>query len=41
MQPGDVDKTVSDISKAQSLLGYHPNTSFKDGIRKFIAWKNK
>lgn len=40
MQPGDVDKTVSDISKAQKLLGYHPNTSFKDGIRKFIAWKN-
>ena len=41
MQPGDVDKTVSDISKAQSLLGYHPNTPFKDGVRKFIEWKNK
>lgn len=39
MQPGDVDKTVSDISKAQKLLGYNPSTSFKDGIRKFIAWK--
>lgn len=41
MQPGDVDKTVSDISKAQRLLGYNPNTSFKEGVRKFIAWKNK
>lgn len=40
MQPGDVDKTVSDISKAQRLLGYHPKTSFKDGVRKFIKWKN-
>ena len=39
MQPGDVDKTVSDISKAQRLLNYHPNTSFKDGVRKFIEWK--
>ncbi|MBQ3695961.1 MAG: SDR family NAD(P)-dependent oxidoreductase [Alphaproteobacteria bacterium] len=39
MQPGDVDKTISDISKAQNLLGYHPHTSFKEGIRKFIAWK--
>lgn len=41
MQPGDVDKTISDISKAKKLLGYHPATSFKEGIRKFIAWKNK
>lgn len=40
MQPGDVDKTVSDISKAQKLLAYNPNTSFKEGIRKFIEWKN-
>ncbi|MBQ4472062.1 MAG: SDR family NAD(P)-dependent oxidoreductase [Alphaproteobacteria bacterium] len=39
MQPGDVDKTVSDISKAQRLLGYHPHTSFKEGIRKFVEWK--
>jgi len=40
MQPGDVDKTVSDISKARTLLGYHPQTSFKEGIQKFVAWKN-
>lgn len=41
MQPGDVDKTVSDISKAQRLLGYNPKTSFKDGVRKFIEWKTR
>lgn len=39
MQPGDVDKTVSDISKAQRLLGYYPHTSFEQGVRKFIEWK--
>lgn len=39
MQPGDVDKTVCDWSKAQKLLGYTPKTSFKEGIRKFVQWK--
>ena len=38
MQKGDVDKTVSDISKAEKLLNYHPETSFTEGIRKFTEW---
>ena len=41
MQPGDVNKTVCDYSKAKNLLGYEPKTSFKQGIAKFIEWKNK
>ena len=41
MQPGDVNKTVSDITKAQKLLGYNPKTSFKDGIEKFVNWRMK
>ena len=28
MQPGDVPKTMADISKAREMLGYAPNTSF-------------
>ena len=39
MQPGDVDKTVSDITKARKLLNYNPQTSFKEGIRKFVEWR--
>ena len=39
MQPGDVDKTVSDITKAKSLLRYEPKTTFEEGIRKFIEWR--
>ena len=39
MQPGDVDKTVSDISKARKLLNYNPRISFEDGIKKFVEWK--
>ena len=38
MQPGDVDITYADISKAERLLGYKPSISFKQGIEKFIKW---
>lgn len=38
MQPGDVEKTYADISKAKEILGYDPKTDFKDGIRKFVQW---
>ncbi len=38
MQPGDVNKTNADISKATSLIGYHPKTSFQNGIKKFVEW---
>lgn len=38
MQAGDVDKTVSDCTKASRLLGYTPKTDFKTGIHNFINW---
>ena len=38
MQPGDVDKTYADISKAKKLIGYEPKTTFEEGIRKFVNW---
>ena len=41
MQPGDVEKTICDISKPQALLGYVPQTSFLDGIKKYVQWKGK
>lgn len=41
MQPGDVEKTVCDYTKAQKLLNYKPNTSFAEGIAKYVAWKRK
>ena len=37
-QPGDVSLTYADISKAQRLLNYHPETSFKSGVEKFKEW---
>ena len=38
LQPGDVDQTFADISKAKKLLGYNPKTNFIDGIDKFVEW---
>lgn len=38
MQPGDVDKTYADISKAKAMIGYEPQTNFAEGIRKFVEW---
>lgn len=38
MQPGDVDATFADISKAKMLLGYEPKMAFEEGIRRFVEW---
>jgi len=38
IQPGDVEKTFADISKAKQLLGYNPKTNIEDGIKKFVEW---
>ncbi|HKR05936.1 MAG TPA: GDP-mannose 4,6-dehydratase, partial [Bacteroidia bacterium] len=38
MQPGDVDTTFADISKAKKMFGYSPETKLKDGLMNFINW---
>ena len=38
MQPGDVDRTFADVSKAKKLIGYEPRVSFKEGINNFVKW---
>lgn len=38
MQPGDVNVTFADVSKAQGLLGYKPITDIKTGIKSFVEW---
>ena len=37
-QQGDVPLTWADISKAEKLLGYRPQTAMEEGLRKFVAW---
>lgn len=38
MQPGDVKQTYADISKAQRLIAYNPDTPIEDGLQKFAKW---
>lgn len=38
LQPGDVQQTNADITKAKNLIGYKPTTNFQNGIKKFVEW---
>jgi UDP-glucuronate 4-epimerase len=37
-QPGDVDRTWADVSRAKRELGWAPSTSFERGMELFLAW---
>ncbi len=41
LQPGDVPITFADISKAEKLLGYHPQVKAEKGIPLFVEWFRK
>jgi len=38
LQPGDVERTYADITRARELLGYAPRTKVEEGIPKFVQW---
>lgn len=38
LQPGDVQRTYADISRAERELGYRPNTSIEVGLARFVEW---
>ncbi len=38
LQAGDIVETLSDIKKAQTILGYHPKIGIHQGISKFVSW---
>ena len=37
-QPGDVERTCADVSRARALLGYAPTTRIEQGIPLFVEW---
>ena len=37
-RPGEVQRLVARISKAEELLGWKPEYTLKDGLREFIDW---
>ena len=38
VQPGDVQRTFADISRAKSDLGYEPKTDLATGLKRFVEW---
>ena len=38
MQPGDLQKTSSDIQKSIDKLGFNPNTNIEEGLNSFLDW---
>ena len=38
MQPGDVPVTYADTSALEEDFGFKPNTSLREGLRKFAIW---
>jgi UDP-glucuronate 4-epimerase len=37
-QPGDVEITCADVSKAARLLEYRPTTPIQKGLKSFVDW---
>ena len=37
-QPGDVERTYADVTKAIKELGYKPSTIIEEGLAKFVDW---
>ncbi|HEV2503118.1 MAG TPA: NAD-dependent epimerase/dehydratase family protein [Mesorhizobium sp.] len=38
MQPGDVERTFADVAALDQAIGFKPNTSIEDGLRRFVEW---
>ena len=38
MQPGDVPVTFADTSALEADMGFKPNTSLREGLRRFAVW---
>jgi len=38
VQPGDVEQTYADVSKAVNELGYNPSTTIESGLERFVTW---
>lgn len=38
IQPGEINFYVADLTKARTLLGYAPQVSFEEGIKRAVEW---
>ena len=40
-QPGDVERTFADLTRARAELGYEPKIVLRDGLKRFVDWFNE
>lgn len=38
MQPGDVEVTYADVSELENDVGFKPQTSLEEGLKRFVDW---
>jgi len=38
IQPGDVEKTLADVTDLDNDIGYKPSTKIQVGVKKFVEW---
>lgn len=38
LQPGDVERTFADVTRAKEELGYQPTTDMRQGLKRFVEW---
>ena len=38
IQPGDVPATFADSSDLEKWIDFKPNTTIKEGVKRFIIW---
>ena len=38
LQPGDVENTHADTNKLEEWINFKPNTSIREGVKKFVEW---
>ncbi len=38
MQMGDVPATYADVTDLEKAVGFKPDTSIEDGIKRFVEW---
>ena len=38
MQPGDVPDTWADVDSLVADVGYRPETTVEEGVRRFVEW---
>ena len=38
MQPGDVHTTFADVDALMNDVGFRPDTSLEEGLKRFVSW---